>query len=109
MQMAYESLDARIGRRLREARIAAGLTMREASSSAGIPSHSLLVRYEHGAARPPLERLDALARIYDTTLAAILTERDEAVALIAEIERADPTMLRRLLAALNMVAEHTSG
>jgi transcriptional regulator with XRE-family HTH domain len=99
--MTHEPLDMRVGRRLREARIAVGLTVREASSSAGIPNHSLLVRYENGAARPPLERMEALARVYDTTLAALLSERDEAVALIAEIDRADPTTLRRLLLALD--------
>ena len=100
-------LDGRIGRRLREARIAAGLTMREAASSAGIPNHSLLVRYENGTARPPLDRLAALASAYDTTLAAILAERDEAVALITAIEQASPATLQRLLRALDLAADHS--
>lgn len=99
--MGSEPLEARVGRRLREARIAAGLTVREAAAAAGIPDHSLLVRYENSAARPPLERLHALATAYDTTLAALLTERDEVVSLIAAIERADAMTLSRLLAALN--------
>lgn len=106
--MTYESLSARVGRRLREARIAAGLTVREASSCAGIPSHSLLVRYENDSARPPLDRLEALAHVYDTTLAALLSERDEAVGLIALIERADPATLRQLLLALEQAQSRTS-
>lgn len=98
--MSREPPDMRVGRRLREARIAAGLTVREASNSAGIPNHSLLVRYENGAARPPLERLEALANAYGTTLAALLSQHDEAVALIAIIDRADPATLRQIFLAL---------
>jgi transcriptional regulator with XRE-family HTH domain len=100
MGMAREPLDTLVGRRLREARIAAGLTMREAAESAGIPNHSLLVRYENGSTIPSLERLEMLATAYHTTLAAILAERDEAIALITAIERATPATLQRLLAAL---------
>lgn len=98
--MASEPLDALVARRLRAARIAAGLTVREAAAAAGIPDHSVLVRYENSAARPPLERLRALASAYETTLAALLAERDEVVPLIAAIERADTQTLNRLLAAL---------
>jgi len=98
--MDDEPLEARVGRRLREARLTAGLTVREAAEAAGIPHHSLLVRYENSAARPPLERLGALAGAYGTTVAALLAERDEVVPLIAQIERADVAVLQRLLAAL---------
>ena len=98
--MEREPLGTRLGRRLREARISAGLTVREAAQLAGIPSHSLLVRYEHNDSHPPLDRLEALADAYTTTVAALIAERDEAVALIALIERADPTILQRLLVAL---------
>lgn len=99
--MTGEPLDTLVARRLREARIAAGMTVREAAAAAGIPDHSLLVRYENSVARPPLERLHALATAYGTTLAALVTERDEVVKLIAAIERADTQTLNRLLAALN--------
>ena len=99
--MVSEPLDARVARRLREARIAAGLTVREAAAAASIPDHSLLVRYENRVAHPPLDRLHALTAAYDTTLAALLTERDEVVRLIAAIERADAPTLSRLLAALD--------
>lgn len=97
--MARESLDTLVARRLRAARIAAGLTVREAA--AGMPDHSVLVRYENSAARPPLDRLHALATAYGTTLAALLAERDEVAPLIAAIERADTQTLSRLLAALS--------
>lgn len=99
--MTNEPLETLVARRLREARIAAGLTVREAAAAAGIPDHSVLVRYENSVARPTLERLHALATAYDTTLAALVTERDEVVKLVAAIERADTQTLDRLLAALS--------
>jgi transcriptional regulator with XRE-family HTH domain len=98
--MHPESLGVRLGRRLREARVKAGLTVREAAQAAGLPNHSMLVRYENNVAHPPPERLEALAEAYETTPAALLAERDEAVALIALLDRADPTTLQRILAAL---------
>jgi transcriptional regulator with XRE-family HTH domain len=98
--MRHEPLEQRIGRRLREARVSAGLTVREAAQLAGIASHSLLVRYENGDSAPPPARLEALADSYETTVAALLAERDEAVALIRMIDQADPTTLQRLLTAL---------
>lgn len=99
--MTSEPLDTLVARRLREARIAAGMTVREAAAAAGIPDHSLLVRYENRKTRPPLDRLYALAEAYNTTLAALLAKRDEVVKLIAAIELADAQTLNRLLAALN--------
>lgn len=98
--MNNEPLEQRIGRRLREARISAGLTVREAALLAGMPSHSLLVRYENGNSAPPPARLDALATIYETTAAALLAERDESVALIKLIDQADPATIQHLLTAL---------
>lgn len=98
--MSREPLSTRLGRRLREARVRAGLTVREAAQAAGIPNHSLLVRYENNDSHPPLDRLEALADAYETTPAALLAEQDEAVGLIALLERADATTLQRILAAL---------
>jgi transcriptional regulator with XRE-family HTH domain len=100
MPMEHEPLHTRLGRRLREARVNAGFTVREAALRAGIVSHSLLVRYENSHAHPPPGRLEALANAYGTTVAALHAEHDEAVALIAVIDRADITTLQRLLAAL---------
>ncbi|MGB9633680.1 MAG: hypothetical protein ACPL8I_10140, partial [Chloroflexaceae bacterium] len=50
--------------------------------------------------RPSLDRLRSLAAAYATTLAALLTERDEVAPLIAAIARADARTLSRLLDAL---------
>jgi transcriptional regulator with XRE-family HTH domain len=75
--------------------------VREAADLAGLPSHSILVRYENGTARPPLDRLAALAAAYQTTLAALLAERDDMVPLIAAAERADVTTVSRLRAVLD--------
>jgi transcriptional regulator with XRE-family HTH domain len=98
--MEPEPLQTRLGRRLREARVSAGLTVREAAQLAGITNHSILVRYENSNTQPPLDRLEALANAYNTTVAALYAERDEAVSLIALIDRADVTTLQRLLASL---------
>lgn len=98
--MQNEPVTQRLGRRLRAARFAAGLTVREAAALAGLPGHTQLVRYENGTAQPPLERLAVLARAYGTTPSALLALHDETVALIATIERADEALLRRLLGAL---------
>ncbi len=98
--MNTERLEDRVGRRLRAARIGAGLTMREAAAAVGLPNHSILVRYESGATQPPLSRLAALAGAYRTTLSAILAERDELVTLIAAVERTNHATVARLRAIL---------
>jgi transcriptional regulator with XRE-family HTH domain len=85
-----ESIDVRVARRLRMARINAGLTVREAAARLGTDDHSLLVRYENGAVRPPLERLHALAQAYGLTASALLASDDTLVPLIAALERANP-------------------
>jgi transcriptional regulator with XRE-family HTH domain len=102
MSMPDERLEVKVGRRLREARISAQITVREAADAVGLPSHSILVRYENGTTRPPLDRLAALAVAYGTTLAALLAERDELVPLIAAAERADAVTVNRLQAILEL-------
>jgi transcriptional regulator with XRE-family HTH domain len=94
--MPDEPIAARVARRLRDARIAAGLTVREAAARAGLPSHSLIVKYERGAVAPPLERLRALALAYGVTPAALLAEHDAAVPVIALLERASAAQLAQL-------------
>jgi transcriptional regulator with XRE-family HTH domain len=81
-----EAIDVRVARRLRDARVAAGLTVREAATQAGV-DHSQIVKYENGTHRPPLDRLDMLARAYGLTLAALLAENDALVPIIADLER----------------------
>ena len=87
-----ESIDVRVARRLRMARINAGLTVREAAARLGTDDHSLLVRYENGAVRPPLERLHALVQAYGLTVSALLASDDTLVLLIAALERASPEL-----------------
>lgn len=94
--MPDELLSARVARRLRDARIAAGLTVREAAARAGLLSHTLIVKYESGAVAPPLDRLRALALAYGVTPAALLAEHDAAVAVIAQLERASAAQLAQL-------------
>ncbi len=98
--MEGESLAQRLGRRLRAARFAAGLTVREAAAQAGLPGHPQLVRYENGTAQPPLDRLAALATVYGTTPAALLAVRDDAAPVIAVLDQADAAVIARLLRAL---------
>ena len=43
-----EPLSARLARRLREARVQAGLTVREAAVLAGLSNHTLFVKYANG-------------------------------------------------------------
>lgn len=88
-----------LGRRLFDTRVAAGLTVRGAAQAIGV-DHSMIVRYENAQATPPLERLIALAHLYGTTPAALLSHTDAAIPLIAAIEQADAATLSRLVEAL---------
>jgi transcriptional regulator with XRE-family HTH domain len=79
---------AQLGDRLREARLNARLTVREAAELAGLRAHGTLVQYEHGKVLPPLERLAALARAYNTPLASLLVSHDALAPVVAMLERA---------------------
>ena len=90
-----ETAAGRVARRLREARIAARMTVREVADSLDI-SHTLIVKYENKTIAPSFDRLDALARIYGLTSAALLAEQDAAVPLLATIDQANPAQLAEL-------------
>lgn len=92
-----------LGRRLFDARVAAGLTVRAAARAIGV-DHSMIVRYENAQTAPPLDRIIAMAERYGTTPAALLARSDAAALLIATIDRADEATLSRLLAALDTLA-----
>lgn len=79
----------RVARRLRAARGRMLLTVREVEQQTGI-RHSLIVKYENGDVTPPLNRLAQLAHAYGLTLAALVAERDDAVAAILAIESTPP-------------------
>ena len=102
MMTDQESLSARVARRLRDARIKAGMTVREAAACVDI-SHTLIVKYENGTVAPSFDRLDALARIYKLTPAALLVEHDETMPLLVALDQADATQLTQLLIMLESV------
>ena len=77
-----------MARRLRDARVRAGMTVREAAAKLAI-SHTLIVKYENGVVAPSFERLQSLAAIYHTSAAALLAERDEAIPLLALLDQAN--------------------
>ena len=108
---AQELLSARLARRLREARVQAGLTVREAAVQAGLSNHTLIVKYENGTVAPPIDRLHDLARTYGTTPAALLAEHDAAIPVIAAIDQADSAQLAHLAVALENLpaSEQESG
>jgi transcriptional regulator with XRE-family HTH domain len=89
------SIGTRLGVRLREARLQAGLTVREVAERIGL-KHSAIVKYENGVIVPSIERLQALAQLYDLTIAALLAERDEAMALFALLDQADVPQIEQL-------------
>lgn len=95
---------AQPGERLREARLNARLTVREAAARAGLRGHGTLVQYENGAVLPPLDRLAALATIYDVPLASFFVSSDALAALVTLLERASPDQIRAVLRALERVA-----
>lgn len=96
-----EPIDVRVARRLRSARLAAGLTVREAAERIGNTDHSMIVRYENGDARPPLDRLAMLAHSYGITVAALLAADDALVPLITALEHTDATVWAMITAVLN--------
>lgn len=93
-----------LGRRLFQARVAIGLTVREAAQEIGI-DHSMIVRYENAQASPPLDRLIALADLYNTSPTALLASTDAAVALIAAIDQANGQTLTNVEQALRQASE----
>jgi transcriptional regulator with XRE-family HTH domain len=78
-----------IGSRLRHAREAAGLTLRELAAQVGLRDHTVILKYERGKTAPTITRLHALAQALGVTPAALLAAHDESVALIAAIDTAD--------------------
>jgi transcriptional regulator with XRE-family HTH domain len=73
---------------LREARLNARLTVREAAERVGLRAHGTLVQYEQGRVFPPLERLAALAHVYNTPLASLVVSHDALAPVVSMLERA---------------------
>jgi len=99
---------ARIGERLREARLNARLTVREAAGRAGLRAHGTLVQYENGKVLPPLDRLAALARAYDISLASLVVSDDALIPLVTMLERATAPQIGALAQLLHQVLDRTT-
>src|SRR6185295_3969302 len=85
-----------VGRRLRRAREAAGLTLRDLAAQVGLRDHTVILKYERGETPPTITRLHALAQVLNMTPAALLAEQDAAVPLIRAIETADDELRQQL-------------
>jgi transcriptional regulator with XRE-family HTH domain len=92
----HDSIGVRVGARLREARLQAGLTVREVADRIGL-RHSIIVKYENGAIVPSIARLQSLARLYELTAAALLAEHDEAVPLFALLDQASVEQIEQIV------------
>jgi transcriptional regulator with XRE-family HTH domain len=99
---------AQLGERLREARLNARLTVREAAERAGLRGHGTLVQYENGGVLPPLDRLAALARAYDVPLASLVVSQDALIPLVTLLERATLGQISALAQLLQQVVEEGS-
>lgn len=82
-----------LGDRLREARLNARLTVREAAERVGLRAHGTLVQYEHGKVLPPLDRLAALAQAYDIPLASLVVSQDALAPVVSLLEHATATQI----------------
>jgi transcriptional regulator with XRE-family HTH domain len=71
---AYDA--AALGRRLRQARQALGLSMTAAATLLGV-SHAALSYHEGGKGGPELSTLAALARLYDVSLDWLVFGREQ--------------------------------
>jgi len=96
---------ARIGERLREARLNARLTMREAAERVGLRAHGTLVQYENGRVLPPLDRLAALAQAYDVPLASLMVSHDALVPVVTLLERATGSQISAFAQLLQHIVD----
>lgn len=78
-----------LGERLRQARLAHRLTLEDAAGVSGL-SVAYLSRLENGRRQPSLPALLTLARVYATTVSALLGERDAGEETIIRAAGAEP-------------------
>lgn len=76
---------AAIGRRIAQARVAAGMTLRTLAAHLGV-DHSTLAGYEAGRRPLRVTQLVAIARAVGLAPAALLIEPPEAAALVSRID-----------------------
>ena len=96
-----------VGARLREARLTARLTVREAAERIGLRAHGTLVQYESGKVTPPLERLAALADVYGVPLASLFVGHDTLIPVVTLLERATPDQVALLAQLLQHALDGT--
>ena len=95
--------EAVVAARLREARMATGLSQRELGVRAGIdPSVASprINQYERGKHTPDTSTLTKLGQVLDVPVAYFFAGEDDLADLIATYYRLPPTRKRRLIALL---------
>jgi transcriptional regulator with XRE-family HTH domain len=102
---APTTVAVQVGARLREARLNARLTVREAAARVGLRAHGTLVQYESGKVAPPLERLAVLAQVYDVPLASLFVTHDTLIPAVTLLERATPAQIGALVQLLLQAME----
>ncbi len=103
---APAAYDRAVGARLKQARVAKGLTQGQAAAGAGI-SYQQWQKYEKGQSRIPVERLRAAAEAFGVGLGWLMEDRngagfseDPAAYLSAPVREWDVRRLSGLLAAI---------
>jgi transcriptional regulator with XRE-family HTH domain len=96
---------AQLGERLREARLNARLTVREAAARVGLRGHGPLVQYENGKVLPPLDRLAALAEAYAIPLASLVVSHDALVPVVTMLEHATAPQISAFAQLLQRVLD----
>ena len=98
---------ARLGERLREARLNARLTVREAAQRVGLRAHGTLVQYENGNVLPPLDRLATLAEAYDVPLVSFVVSDEALVPIVTMLEGATATQISAFADLLQHILDQT--
>ncbi len=111
---APAAYDRAVGARLKEARLAKGLTQSQAAQSAGI-SYQQWQKYEKGQSRIPVERLRAAAEDFGVGIGWLMEDRkgagfaeDPAAYLSAPVREWDVRRLSGLLAAITDEQDRTA-
>jgi len=106
-ELEESPIAAQVGVRLREARLNARLTVREAAERIGLRAHGTLVQYENGKVAPPLGRLVVLAQVYDVPLASLFVAHEALIPVVTLLERATPAQIGTLAQVLQQVLEQS--
>lgn len=108
LQAQEREIALSIGRRLRQLREQEGLTLRDLAQRLGFPHHTILLKYERGETAPSTARLVSLARALNSSPAALLARDDQAIPIIAAVDRADAVELAQLAFILETLATSPS-